>query len=60
MMLHECRDSTGDEHRQRLALGSVRGVFYLDAICLHCGAHLIWVEEDAPDLEEYERARTKA
>jgi len=34
-------------------------VFYLDAICLHCGAHLIWVEEDSPDLEEYERVRSK-
>ncbi len=59
MVSHECTDNTGEDHRQRLALGSVRGVFYLDAICLHCGAHLIWVDEDAPDLEEFERARSK-
>lgn len=59
LVAHECRDSAGTTHRQRLALGSVRGVFYLDAICLHCGAHLIWVEEDSPDLEEYERVRSK-
>jgi len=42
-----------------MALGSVRGVYYLDAICNRCGAHLIWVDEDAPDLEEYEKARHK-
>ncbi len=57
--LHECRDRNGVEHRHRIALGSVRGVFYLDAICQHCGAHMIWVEDDAPDLEEYEKARRK-
>lgn len=59
MVVHECSDANGVQHRQRLALGSVRGVFYLDAICTHCGAHLIWVEEDAPDLEAYEKARQR-
>ena len=59
MVVHECRDSRGAVHRQRMALGSVRGVYYLDAICNRCGAHLIWVDEDAPDLEEYEKARHK-
>jgi len=60
MVKHECTDSDGKTHRQRLALGSVRGVFYLDSICTHCSAHLIWVEEDSPDLAEYERARSKS
>ena len=45
-MVHECRDAQGGSHRQRLALGSVRGIFYLDAMCLHCGAHFVWVDED--------------
>ena len=45
-MQHECRDVNGALHRQRLALGSVRGVFYLDAMCLHCGAHFMWVEDE--------------
>jgi hypothetical protein len=45
-IIHECRDASGSGHRQRLALGSVRGVFYLDAMCLHCGAHFVWVDED--------------
>jgi hypothetical protein len=45
-MLHDCRDGNGQKHRQRLALGSVRGVFYLDALCLHCGAHFVWVEDE--------------
>lgn len=39
---HECRDANGHSHRQRLALGSVGGVFHLDALCLHCGAHFVW------------------
>ena len=43
---HECRDGHGTPHRQRLALGSVRGIFYLDAMCLHCGTHFMWVDED--------------
>ncbi|MFN8640577.1 MAG: hypothetical protein U0802_02525 [Candidatus Binatia bacterium] len=44
-MTHECRDGSGATHRQRIALGSVRGIFYLDGVCLHCGAHFIWVED---------------
>lgn len=44
--LHECADASGKSHRQRLPLGSVRGIFYLDAICLHCGAHYLWVDDD--------------
>jgi len=42
---HQCRDKKGVVHRQRLPLGSVRGVFYLDAICPHCGAHYLWVAD---------------
>lgn len=42
---HECHDGHGVVHRQRLSLGSVRGIFYLDAVCLHCGAHFMWVED---------------
>lgn len=45
---HSCKDGNGQPHRQRLALGSVRGVFYLDALCLHCGAHFVWVEDESP------------
>lgn len=44
-LLHECADANGKSHRQRLPLGSVRGIFYLDAICLHCGAHFIWDDD---------------
>ena len=51
--VHECRDASGQSHRQRLPLGSVRGIFYLDALCLHCGAHLVWVEEESPQLADY-------
>lgn len=43
---HECRDANGHTHRQRLPLGSVAGIFHLDALCLHCGAHFVWVEEE--------------
>jgi len=43
---HQCSDSKGAEHSQRLPLGSVRGIFYLDAICPHCGAHFMWVEDE--------------
>ena len=49
LLSHRCEDSGGHKHRQRLPLGSVRGVLYLDALCLHCGAHLVWVDEDAND-----------
>lgn len=49
---HTCEDPSGRMHRQRLALGSVRGIFYLDALCLHCGTHFMWVEdEDLPALQ---------
>lgn len=48
-ILHDCQDERGTRFRQRFALGSVRGVHYLDALCLHCGAHFVWVEDDEPD-----------
>jgi len=44
---HACRDNAGKEHEQSLPLGSVNGVFYLDALCLHCGSHLAWLEDEA-------------
>ncbi len=47
-LMHECQDGHGASHRQRLALGSVRGIFYLDAMCLHCGAHFVWVDDEPP------------
>ena len=46
LLAHDCRDITGERHRQRLPLGSVQSIFHLDALCLHCGAHFVWVEED--------------
>ena len=46
LLSHRCEDSAGHKHRQRLPLGSVRGVLYLDALCLHCGAHLVWFDEE--------------
>jgi hypothetical protein len=51
-LIHECQDGHGNSHRQRLALGSVRGIFYLDAICLHCGAHFVWVDQETPAAGE--------
>ena len=45
---HRCEDVSGHRHQQRLPLGSVHGILYLDALCLHCGAHFVWVEEDTP------------
>lgn len=54
LMVHECRDANGQKHRQRLPLGSVRGIFYLDALCLNCGAHFVWVEDETPSLADYE------
>jgi len=45
-LVHICHDANDRPHRQRLSLGSVRGIFYLDALCLHCGAHFVWVEEE--------------
>jgi hypothetical protein len=54
LLLHVCEDVNGRKHRQRLPLGSVRGVAYLDALCLHCGAHMVWVDEDRPQLADYD------
>jgi hypothetical protein len=48
LLAHDCHDVTGERHRQRLPVGSVQGVLHLDALCLHCGAHFVWVEEDVP------------
>ena len=51
VLSHHCEDIAGISHRQKLPLGSVRGVTHLDALCLHCGAHFVWVEEvdDRPE-----------
>lgn len=46
LFLHRCDDDGGHEHQQRLPLGSVRGIVYLDALCLHCGTHFVWTDED--------------
>ena len=51
-------DISGGTHRQKLPLGSVRGVTHLDALCLHCGAHFVWVEE--PDDGAAERLESGA
>jgi hypothetical protein len=59
LLSHRCEDVNGHKHRQRLPLGSVRGVLYLDALCLHCGAHLVWVEEEASDADTASRAQSK-
>jgi hypothetical protein len=48
MLNHACEDAAGQKHRQRLPLGSVRGIMYVDAVCLNCGAHFIWVEDGEP------------
>ncbi len=45
LLSHACEDGSGGRHRQRLPLGSVRGAVYLDALCLHCGAHFVWVDD---------------
>lgn len=58
-LIHDCRDANGKAYRQRLALGSVRGIFYLDALCLHCGAHFVWVEDDEPVAPEDEKDAAK-
>ncbi len=52
LLPHRCQDVGGHRHQQRLPLGSVRGIMYLDALCLHCGAHFVWVEDDAAPLAE--------
>ncbi len=46
LVAHRCEDVTGHWHQQRLPLGSIRGIMYLDALCLHCGAHLVWVDDE--------------
>lgn len=48
MTHHTCEDANGTRHRQRLPLGSVNGIMYVDALCLHCGAHFVWVDDDTP------------
>jgi len=52
LLAHRCEDVGGHKHSQRLPLGSIRGVMYLDALCLYCGAHFVWVEEEPtePDV----------
>jgi len=42
---HRCEDPNGGEHQQKMPLGSVRGITHLDALCAHCGAHFVWVED---------------
>jgi len=49
LLSHRCEDVGGHKHSQRLPLGSVRGVMYLDALCLYCGAHFVWVDDEPPD-----------
>lgn len=51
MFNHSCEDAAGLRHRQRLPLGSVRGIMYVDALCLHCGAHFIWIDSDEPSAQ---------
>jgi hypothetical protein len=46
LLSHRCEDVSGRRHQQRLPLGSVRGILYLDALCLHCGAHFVWVDDE--------------
>ena len=52
LISHRCEDVMAHRHRQRLPLGSVRGVLYLDALCLHCGAHFVWVEDETAGAGE--------
>jgi len=49
---HRCEDASGHKQRQRLPLGSVRGTTYLDALCLHCGAHFIWVDDETSSIAD--------
>jgi len=51
LLSHRCEDVLKRRHQQRLSLGSVCGIMYLDALCVHCGAHFVWVE-DEPVLAE--------
>ncbi|MCX8073635.1 MAG: hypothetical protein N3C12_14490 [Candidatus Binatia bacterium] len=62
LVTHRCHDVHGTLHTQRFPLGSVGGVTYLDALCLLCGAHLVWVEEvefDATTLTGEDPSRTR-
>jgi len=52
VMRHRCEDFNGHKHQQRLPVGSVGGVMYLDAMCLHCGAHFVWADDEAPPASE--------
>ncbi len=52
LFLHRCEDAAGHRHQQRLPLGSVRGIVYLDALCLHCGAHFVWTDDDGAQPAE--------
>lgn len=45
LLSHRCEDVAGVTHRQKLPLGSIRGIIHLDALCVHCGAHFVWVED---------------
>lgn len=47
LLVHKCQDGHGRDHKQRLPLGSVRGIVYLDALCLHCGVHYVWTEDES-------------
>jgi len=52
LLPHRCEDVNGQRHLQRLPLGSVRGIMYLDALCLHCGTHFVWVEDETAERSE--------
>jgi len=59
VVLHHCVDVAGHHHQQRLPLGSIRGITYLDALCLYCGAHLVWVDDEpAATTPPTQRANT--
>lgn len=51
LLSHRCEDVSGHRHSQRLPLGSIRGVTYLDALCLHCGAHFVWIDDEDDEGE---------
>ena len=48
LLSHGWEDVQDRRHQQRLPLGSVRGGLHLNALCLHCGSHFVWVEDEAP------------
>jgi hypothetical protein len=52
MFPHRCEDVGGHRHQQRLPLGSVRGILYLDALCLHCGTHFVWDDDEPAGVGE--------